>query len=94
MTQWPWDFWNQSLGWMGKDRQARSGPPRHDLQGPLQFNHPVICPHKHSHTHCTSAPFDLSSRRFSLGVGLLTGGCVHIFAIIITTGFQFMPGLS
>lgn len=38
MTQWPCDFWNRSLGWMGKGRQLGTGAPLHDFQGPPQVN--------------------------------------------------------
>lgn len=74
---------------MGKGHQARTGS-LHDFQCPLQFNHPVLCPHKHSHTHCTQCPHLICHPEVSpSGFGLLTGGCGHIFAIVIATGLQF-----
>lgn len=56
VTQRPCDFWNRSLGWMGKGRQLGTGAPLHDFQGPPQVKHPVLCPQKQSHPHRASVP--------------------------------------
>lgn len=47
-----------------------------------QFNYPVLCPAPQSHS------LHLVQKVLPQG-GLLTGGCGHVIAIIITTGFQF-----
>ena len=62
VTQRPCDFWNRSLGWMGKGRQVGTGAPLHDFQGPPQFYTPcALSTEAESHSPHQCPPFQFGN---------------------------------